>query len=318
MVLKTVAVTGATGMLGRHVTAALTAADFRVIPCSRTTGTDGGRVWDLTHWKTIPELDELFEGADAVVHTGAAVPDPLRGTDDANLFDANVRSCLSLAEWARLRGIPLIHVSGGIVYANPNHIGITESAPLGWSGLGGFYGMTKLMAEDVLRREEGCGLQLAVLRPSSIYGTGQSAGKMMSIFLATASSGGMIELTEPIDDRVDLIHAADVAGAIVRVLHTQSWETFNLASGRLTTVMELAEACVAVAGTGQVKVRTSGDASRPPLSRFGLSCSRAETRFGWVPQVGLMDGISALRDGLIPCVGSQRTEGWSYIEEEHD
>lgn len=313
MVLNTVALTGATGMLGRHVTAALIANDLRVIACSRRSGIDGGRVWDLTQWKTLTELDELLEGADAVVHMGAAVPDPLRRIDEVNLFDTNVRSCLNLAEWARLRGVPLIHVSGAVVYANPNRIGTTEIDPLGSSGLGGFYGMTKLMAEDVLRREQGCGLKLAVLRPSSIYGTGQSPGKMMSIFLATASSGGIIELTEPVDDRVDLIHAADVASAIVRVLHTHSWETFNLASGSLTTVMEIAEACVAVAGAGQVRVKDADDVSNSPLSRFGLSCSRAEARLGWAPRVSLKDGIRALHDGLTPCLYSKRTEARSII-----
>jgi UDP-glucose 4-epimerase len=302
MVLKVIAVTGATGMLGRHVKAALVAAEFQVIPCSRRMGSDGGRVWDLSQWKSIPELDELLQGADAVVHMGAEVPNSLSAPDEANMFDANVRACLNLATWARLRGKPLVHLSGGIVYADPGQADITESAPLGWSGLGGFYGMTKLLAEDVLRREEGAGLQLAVLRSSSIYGAGQHSGKMMSIFLASACSGGAIELTEPVDDRVDFIHAADVANAIVRVLRTRSWETFNLASGHLTTVMELAEACVAVAGKGQVNVRTNGNPVQLPSSRFGLNCSRAATRIGWVARIGILEGLRALRDGSVPLV----------------
>ena len=303
MVLKVVAVTGATGMLGRHVTAALREYGFRVVPISRRRECTNAFIWDLAQWKSQQELDELLDGIDAIVHAGAAVPRAGITPCDRDIFDVNVRSCVNLAEWARKREKPMIYVSGAIVYKNPNSISILETAPLGQSGFGGLYGMTKLLAEDVLRREEQNGMKLAVVRPSSIYGSGLSSGKMLKNFLETAAKGDAIELDPPVDDRIDFIHAADVASAIVRILQTGSWDTFNLGSGSPSSIIELAEICVLVAGRGEVKVKSPpGSVSKMVGdTRFGMNCAHARRRLGWEPQVRMSDGIRALLNESILC-----------------
>lgn len=308
MLLNTIAVTGSTGMLGRHVTVALDMAGFQVIPLSRSRKTVGkGRSWDLTCWKTMEELDELFKGVDAIVHAGAAVPKMLCTTPEAGQFDANVRACMNIAEWARSRKIPIVYISSATVYADPNLVGIKEEASLGWSGLGGFYSMTKLISEDIFRREKMAGLQCAILRPSSIYGVGLFREKMVNSFITKAVAGETIELTEPVNDSVDLIHAADVANSIVRVLYTKSWETFNLAAGRLTSILELANACVIVAENGRVQVKASSNSRRVAETRFGLSCDRAKRLLDWRPHIGLTVGLTAMLNGVILCE-SERLE----------
>ena len=169
MVLSSIALTGASGMLGRHVVAALAAAGFQVIACSRHkewgTALSEARVWDLTQWRSFDELDELFKGARAIVHAGAMVPKAEGPLDEGRMFDANVRACLNLGEWALARSVPVVHISGAIVYVEPDRQGIDETAPTGHSGLGGFYGLTKLLAEDIFRRLRERGLQVAILRP---------------------------------------------------------------------------------------------------------------------------------------------------------
>ena len=300
MVLKVIAVTGATGMLGRHVSVALRADGFRVLPCSRSGESTGGCSWDLTQWKSEHELDELFDGVDAVVHAGAAVPKTGIVPNDGDMFNINVRACINLAEWARKRGKPIVYISSATVYADPNRNGIQERDPLGCSGLGGLYGMTKLLGEDVLRREEQNGMQLAVLRPSSTYGAGLAPGKMLTNFLKIALQGGAIELMPPVEDRIDFVHAADVADAVVCVLRTGSWETFNIGSERLTSIIELAETCVRVAGRGEVKVKAALESPPEGSTRFGLSCARAKSRLGWESRIGMLDGIRTLLDSSIP------------------
>lgn len=305
MVLKRVAVTGASGMLGRHLSAALGCAGFSTIPLARAKlPSSDWRCWDLTQWKSVEELDALFAGAEAVIHAGAAVPRS-QGLTEQEAYDANVRATFNLGDWARRRGIPLIYVSGAIVYADPNRPGICEDAPLGWSGLGGIYGLSKLLAEDQLRRERDLGLRLAILRPSSIYGCGLGTEKIIPLFLSKALVGSAIELTEPVSDRVDLVHAADVADAVVKVMQQEAWSTFNIGAGRGTSMLELAEMCVAVAGKGTVIVKQgNGQSIRPPVSRFGLDCRSAQQSLGWTAQVGLRAGIGALLAGRVVVAGS--------------
>lgn len=307
MVLNAVVLTGASGMLGRHVVSALGSANFRILACTRSTEQMNDvaerRVWDLAQWRSFDELDELFEGAQAVVHAGAMVPRNPEPLDEGRMFDVNVRACQNLGEWALARSVPVVHISGAIVYAQQDRENIDETAPTSYTGQGGFYGLTKLLSEDIFRRLRERGLQVAILRPSSIYGFGLSSTKVLRTFLATAARDGTIELTPPVDDRIDLIHATDVATAVVDVLKAEVWKTFNLASGHPPTVLEIANACLAVTGKGKIQVRDTEQDIRKPRKRFFLNCERARRDLGWAPRVGFQQGLTALFENRISTLG---------------
>lgn len=292
MVLGRVGLTGATGMLGRHLHAALNAEGAEVVAVSRTS-TKGVTGWDLAKWLQHGELDQLFTGVRAVVHAGALVQ-PSGEVDQARMYDANVRACLNLGQWALSRGIPLVHISGAIVYADPCLPIQDESAPLGWSGLGGFYGFSKLLAEDVLGRLRQQGLKLALLRPTSIYGQGLDEGKMVRRFLSLASADSVIELSEPTEDRVDLVHAADIARAVVVVLRRECWYTLNLASGDPVSIKTLAKACLDVSGSGRIAITGHNPPDYQPKVTYSLDISRANECLDWVPVIGISSGMKML------------------------
>ena len=295
MVLGRVGLTGATGMLGRHIRAALQATGAQVTGVSRS-GADGSAVLDLAEWLDMAVLDELFFGVQAVVHAGASVQTS-GAVDEANMFDANVRACLSLGQWAMRRGIPLLYVSGAIVYADPYAPLQKESAPLGYNGLGGFYGFSKLLAEGVMLRLREQGLKLSVLRPTSIYGHGMGASMMVSRFLANAARNEVIELSQPVNDRVDIIHAADVSRAIVAALEHECWEILNVSSGTPVSVVELADACVAVAGGGRIEIRGQLPAHYESSEKYSLDIERARESIHWQPKIDLGKGLTMLMQG---------------------
>ena len=144
MVLTKIALTGATGMLGRHIRAAFGAADINVIAVSRKTSTESNiACWELSQWLLDTEFDDLFEGAQAVVHVGANVPRFPKQVDEASVYDANVRACTNIGLWAVKRDVPIIYVSGAIVYSDQTACFQHESSELGWNDLGGFYGFSK-------------------------------------------------------------------------------------------------------------------------------------------------------------------------------
>lgn len=295
MVLGRVGLTGATGMLGRHMRAALQAAGAKVKAVSRS-GTDDSAAWDLSKWLSMAALDELFAGVQAIVHAGAFVQ-PSGEVDQAHMFDANVRACLNLGQWAMSRNIPLLHISGAIVYKDPCAPLQKESAPLGWSGLGGFYGFSKLLAEDVLMRLRQQGLKLCMLRPTSIYGYGIGADKIVPRFLAAAARGDVIELSQPVSDRVDIVHAVDVSDATVAALKKECWETLNVSSGKPVTIIELAEACVAVAGNGRIEIKGELPANYKASVKYSLDISRASERIHWQPRIDVSKGLTMLMHG---------------------
>ena len=297
MVLKKIAVTGASGLVGRHLLAALSrrgiacACACRTRPSALPTDATWAP-WDLEDWKRSVELDRLFPGVDAVLHVGAMVPAPGASVSARATFDANVRASLSLGEWARGNGVPLLYLSGAIVYGDPERVGIRETDPVGMNGIGGLYGLTKLQAEQVLTHLSRSGLSLCVLRPSSIYGDGLPAGKMITDFLMRASEGKALELSPPADDQVNMIHASDVAEAMLDAVTHDAWGgVFNIGTPRPVTVREIAEACVAAVGSGRVVLRP-GEAERPARVRFALVSDLASAKFGFTTKMDLGHGLN--------------------------
>jgi|TARA_B100002003_G_scaffold162174_1_gene150540 UDP-glucose 4-epimerase len=295
VVLKNVGLTGASGMVGRHVLEILKSKNIFCASTSRRLSDSIQKdhkwsIWDLTGWKSPEEMDILFPKAEAILHVGAIVPHASVNASEKDFFDANVRSCLCLGQWALERKIHLVFLSGSTVYAEPEKKGIVESDKKTCGGLSGFYGFTKLLAEKTLKFLEAEGLNLTILRPSSIYGYGLPAGKMISTFLHKASEGQCIELTPPVDDKINLIHAYDVAQALLLVLEKKAYGVFNIAGTFSSSVFEIAQTCVDVVSKGEVKV-LHGETSRSPAVRFDLCCDAARDAFAFSPKMNLSQGI---------------------------
>ena len=73
MVLRRVALTGASGMLGRYVLAALASRQISAVAVSRSRPkvlepNAKWQAWDLNHARTEDELDGMFSGVDALLH----------------------------------------------------------------------------------------------------------------------------------------------------------------------------------------------------------------------------------------------------------
>jgi len=279
-------------MLGRHIQTAFENSSVNVVSVSRT-GDNLSTHWDLGKWLNFEELDNMFSGTQAVVHAGAFVQS-FGEVDQECMFDVNVRACFNLGQWALKRNIPMVYISGAIVYANPFTPLQDELSELGWSGLGGFYGFSKLLAEDVLMRLRQQGLKVAIIRPTSIYGHGIDKEKMVARFLTTATADGVIELIEPIEDQVDLVHAADVASATLAVLKHESWDIFNVSSGRPVSISELAEECLGVAGCGSISISGKCQTGYQSRVTYSLDTTRAQERLGWQPAIDIRKGLEML------------------------
>ena len=121
-----VAITGANGMIGRHMVALIENKNVSLLSISRND-------WDLSKWKSFEELDRIFLSVDVVFHFGAALPKNKSNLIGDNkqtktIFDVNIRSCLNLAEWALLRNKAVVFLSSSTVYKNPHGVKIRENA----------------------------------------------------------------------------------------------------------------------------------------------------------------------------------------------
>ncbi len=285
-------------MVGRHVLRLLDRKGIPRLATSRRAPRHlygaSWSAWDLQEWRSTATLDHDFPGVGAVIHLAAVVPNTL-GTDaSSEIFDVNVRGTACIAQWALQRNLPLVYLSSATVYADPQRAGIVESDDtIRGAGEFGFYALSKLLAEEALRCLAPRGAPLCILRPSSIYGAGLPAGKMIPKFLRQAAAGQCIEIGRPEDDRVDLIHADDVAAAMLFAVEREASGVFNIASEAPATIAQIAQACVDAVGAGSVRV-VGGPAGRAPQTRFALRCRAAREGFGFASQLDLLAGLKRM------------------------
>ena len=232
--MNEIAVTGANGMTGSHMVSFLKSKGIPVKAVTR-------QEWDLTEWKSFDDLDHIFGSVLAIFHFGAQLPYNDFKNDNRQtqqIFDANIRSCLNLAEWAKLRNIPIVFLSGAVVYKNPHASRIIEADPKVVNGFGGFYGYSKLLAEGIFGHFSSEGLKCIILRPSSIYGYGLPSEKLVQNYIDIAFSNSDIRITG-YKNRINLIHAYDVATAAFSAYKNESWGIFNISAIKLEKSSEM-------------------------------------------------------------------------------
>ncbi len=202
-----VLLTGASGFIGRNITAELITAGHRIKPASRSQGIDFCQMMTPANW--LPYLD----GIDVVINCVGII-----GETDTQRFQtlhADAPSMLFKAcSQAGVRRV--IQISA---------LGADETA---FSA----YHLSKRAADDTLR---GLNLDWFVLRPSLIYGRG---GKSADLFMKLAA----LPLIPVIDDGQQVlqpVHIKDVVATILLCLtSTESRKTIDIAGSETITFAE--------------------------------------------------------------------------------
>ncbi len=320
---KRVVVTGASGNVGSAVLAILTAAGYGVAGvCRRAPDSDDPPFtavrWhsvDLTREDSVPTLREAVRHADAVVHLAWGFQ-PSHRLD--YLQELGVGGTRRVAEAVVAEGVPhLVHMSSVGAYSpRTGSAPVTEDYPT--DGVPSSpYSQHKAAAERLLDGVEGRqpGPVVTRLRPGII---GQrSAGSALLRYgvpgLVPAAALRLLPLL-PLDRRLQIpvVHAADVASAVERVLELRLGGAFNLTSEPPVTADVLGRAL----GAKPVHVPSSVVRAvvaalwRARLEQLDpgwidlayavpmLDSTRAHEELGWWPRHSAVDVVDEMVDGM--------------------
>lgn len=173
-----VALTGATGFLGRHVVALL--ADRADLVCvsrggSAPEGHDGAAV-DVAGPDALPALARAFAGCDAVVHAAGRVSHA--PADAALLWQVHVRGTEQVMAAARQAGVRrVVHIStSGTIAVSTRDLPLDEDAPSVLQQISRWpYYRSKWVAEDAALAAQGPDLDVICLNPGLLLGPGDDA-----------------------------------------------------------------------------------------------------------------------------------------------
>lgn len=242
-------------------------------------------------------LDRGVEGVACVYHLAGPPSAAASFAAPAEYLRVHACGTAALLERCIAHGVRrLVHVSSAEVYApaTATALPIAESWPRAPRSP---YGTAKLAAELCL---ESCaaagGVCATIVRPFSVYGPGSTPQSLIGAVTAAVRRGESPVLADLRPVR-DYSFVDDVVDGIARAgCRDGALRAYNLASGRGSSVLEVASAVLRAAGRGDLAVRT-GDADRPAaaltLALIG-DAARAEHELGFAARIGLHDGLARM------------------------
>ncbi len=295
---KTVCITGGAGFIGSHLADAFVGQGWRVhviddLSSGRRENLPAGVEFHQLDIRS-PEAAELVAGAgvDLLVHQAAQM-DVRRSVADPT-FDAsvNVVGSLNLFEAARRGGVPqiLFASTGGAIYGEQERFPASEDHPLRPLSP---YGVAKLAIERYLYFYHATyGIDAVCLRYANVYGERQNphgeAG-VVAIFLKLLFAGRTLTINGDGLQTRDYIHVSDVVRANLAAVGRKGFLTYNVGTGRETSVVELFRELVEVTGIA-VEPRF-GPAQSGEQRRSSIDSGRLRSELGVAEPLELNEGF---------------------------
>lgn len=193
--MKTVALTGATGFVGRITLDRLVAAGWHVRALTRRDQhKKAGVSWVHGRLDDAASLDELCNGADAVLHIAGVV----NASDAAGFESGNVTGTANMIAAAQSAGI---------------HRFVSVSSLAAREPALSLYGASKAKAENLVKVST---LDWTVIRPPGVYGPGDT--EMFDMFRIATKGWALL----PPRGRVSVIHVDDLARLLVTLLSAEN------------------------------------------------------------------------------------------------
>jgi dTDP-6-deoxy-L-talose 4-dehydrogenase (NAD+) len=259
-VTRVVAVTGATGFVGRQVVRALAASGAAVVPVVRTPRAAAVAAWPGV--ARVVATDDLFAepstrwhdalaGVDTLVHA-AWYAEPgryLLATENLGCLAGSVR----LMEGAMAAGVARVVGVGTCLEYAPSPVPLPVDAPLDpVTPYAAAKAATWLALSRLLPQQ---GVAFAWCRLFHLYGEGEDPRRLVPYLRARLAAGEVATLSAGTQQR-DFLDVAEAGARVAQVALGAGTGAFNICSGVPVTVRALAE-------------RIAAQAGRPDLLSFG-------------------------------------------------
>jgi UDP-glucose 4-epimerase len=236
-------VLGAGGFLGSWVVRELRAREIGVVTVGRRASGESARL-DVEADILDLDLVGICNEADLIFHLAGTGDVPRSLREPAVDLHANVATTVAVLDAARRAVNPprVVLVSSAAVYGESLVVPMREDHPLLPISP---YGVSKLALEHYLRVFNRLfGLRGIAVRPFSVYGPGQRKLVVYDLLKRILDGEDPLLISAPADVTRDFVYVEDVAAAIVALARAApaEGEAYNLASGRPTSLRELADA----------------------------------------------------------------------------
>ena len=280
-----VLLTGDTGFIGRNMILLLESEGEEVIGYSIDNGLD---IFNKQ------SLEEHIQKSDLIMHFAADARPGESINTPLETIDMNIKGSLNILEGCRKFNKTLIYPSSCEIYGDSD-TPIKEDYPLKPTNP---YAASKAAIDRFCYTYfKAYRLDVKIVRFFNPYGPYQQLNKIMPTFFRQAMKGEQITVFNDGSDTRDYVFVDDIVRGMWLAKDLPAGEALNLATGRATTNLQVAELIIEYTNSKSTVNFTEYPKLFGGITKQVGNNDKAKKLIGWSPQVQLEDGL-------------KRTIGW--------
>jgi nucleoside-diphosphate-sugar epimerase len=279
--MKTIAITGSSGFIGKHLVKKLKELQYNTIELDITNNID------VTDWSQVQKIPHF----DVIIHLAAKsfVPDSFINPHE--FYSVNQNSTLNVLELARIHSSKVIYFSS-YLYGEPQYLPIDEKHPLKPHNP---YAQSKIICEKICEGyHRDFNVPIIIFRPFNIYGPGQNELFLLPKIIKQQKTGH-INLIDPRPKR-DFIHVFDIISAVITAIEYNNSDLliFNLGTGKSFSVEEIVSLIVKNSGF-DVSVNYSNEYRAGEVLDTVADIKKIYNVLNWLPSVEIEQGLKLIK-----------------------
>lgn len=284
--------TGSAGFIGSALSVSLEKQGIEVIPFDLKDN-------PVNDTRAFANVKEKIKGADGVIHLAAVSRVKLAYENPLECINTNVGGTINVLEAIRQahgKRPWMIFASSREVFGESRPLPATEETPRHPMNV---YGIAKIAGEDLCKIfSKDYGLKTRVLRFSNVYtSVNDQLDRVIPKFILQAARNEDITVNGTGQEIFDFTYIYDTVQGILGCLQEiqrseQLYNDFILATGRPTSLKELAEIIIKAVGSAS-KIKYSEGRSYD-VNKFYADPAKAKQLLGFNPSMTLENGIKAV------------------------
>ena len=287
--MSTIAITGASGFIGRRLVneAARRGWSVRALVRNRPPSAVAKNVV-FVRWDALDATEpDMLAGVDVVCHLAAFIPPDFNDPGAAEAcFRVNALGAVKLLEAASQAGLRrMVFFSSGNAYA-PGPPLLKEDCPQRPARRAPYYLMSKVCGEVFVEHWAWSrGLSACSLRVGSVYGPGMDERGLLPTLARRLLAGEPVILRDGGLHTADFVHVDDVAAAALAAAEGDATGPLNIGSGEATAAAALADMLAALTGASPDLVHVEKPRPGTGATGFGaLDIGRARELLAYRPR----------------------------------
>jgi len=284
-----VIVTGASGFIGLNLVRVLASLGAEITVIDRIQPAE--RLANVRfEWGDLRHLNEQYE-ADYLIHLAAITNAGFAERYPMDTYEVNVLGTVNLMNHVHINR-RVLFPSTALVYeasATP----IAEDAP---TDLSSTYALSKNMGEQIIKFHcNRMGVPYTIVRFFNIFGPGQMPMYIVPQVLSQIRENHQIEIRNGSVMR-DLLFVDDCIEAVLKLsVNTAAQNSvFNIGSGHIVSISDVAKAAVAASGLNGVEITDLEEQIAYSPSAIMADIGKVQSTIDWFPKTSLRDGLESM------------------------